>query len=312
MMAAFLICMQAPSISNIANSVTNKDDKSTCESLDEDSIVTQWIKTLPTTNLNEQYDDDGYPSNEEILEYICGAHNLRSNEILELKKLPKTEEGSLNFANIKQAVINQHDTRSLDGESFNQRRGVADKDSNLQANTAEDYPPSTIPLPNKRCVTLNTNSNSVPDKLYIMDDTTHHWHSPQKGKDNNNSNSLYHCGNIAIHNNSLQVEDFSQCKKTAAYKTENVNSDQLDSSEKLTETTNMSSASSHDVNISIEEGEYIESKSPMHNVKDDVICIPLQPHNSHQITLTHFDKTFSTTTAMEGEYIDYNTAVQQN
>ena len=72
----------------------------------------------------------------------------------------------------------------------------------------------------------------------------------------------------------------------------------------------MSSASSHDVNISKEEGEYIEIKSPTHNVKHDVI--PLQPHNSHQSIVTHSDETFLITTAIEGEYIDYNTAVQQN
>ena len=66
----------------------------------------------------------------------------------------------------------------------------------------------------------------------------------------------------------------------------------------------MSSASSCDVNISKEEGEYIEIKS-MHNAKHDVI--PLQLHNSHQSIniVTHFDKTFLITTAIEGEYIDY-------
>ena len=65
----------------------------------------------------------------------------------------------------------------------------------------------------------------------------------------------------------------------------------------------MSSASSHDVNISKEEGE-IESSA--HNVKHDVI--PLQPHNSPQSIVTHSDETFLITTAIEG---DYNTAIQQ-
>ena len=257
--------------------------------------------------------DDSCPSNEEILKYVCGDHNLRSDKILEIKKLSKTGEESLtNSGNIEQAVINQNETTSLDRESLNQQHDVSDKDGNPQAvinNTAEDHPPSIVPSQNKLYVILNTNTNLVPDKLYI----THHWDSLQKGKDNSNLNSLHHCGNIAIHNNSLQqLEDFSQ----RAYKTENVYSDQLslDSNDKLTENTHESSASSHDVNISIEEGDYIENKSPTHSVKDDhdVTSIPLQPHDPHQSIVTHFDKTFLTTTPIEGEYIDYNTAVQQN
>ena len=233
---------------------------------------------------------------------------------MKINKLPKAGEESLNNSgNIEQAEINQNE---IGRESLNQWHDISDKDSNPQAvinNTVKDHPPSTVSSQNKPYVTLNTNTNLVPDGLYIMNDNTHHCYSPQKGKDNSNSNSLHDCGNTAIHNNSLQqLEDVSQCKKAAACKTEESHeSDQLslDSNDKLTETTHVSSASSH---ISIEEGEYIENKSPTPSVKDDVTFIPLQPHDSHQSIATHFDETFVTTTAMEGEYIDYNTAVQQN
>ena len=186
----------------------NKDDISTCENLDENDKVPQWIKTMQTSNLNEQC-DESYPSNEEILHYICGGHNLRSNEVMEFKKLPKVEE-ALHTGNIEQvihSIINHNETKSLDKESLiddiNQRQshhGVCDEDSNLQA-----------------------------------------------------------------------VE--------------------------------------HDVNISLQEGEYIENKSPTHSVKDE---IPMQSHNFRQNTVTHSDETFLTTTAIEGEYIDYNNVIQQN
>ena len=186
----------------------NKDDISTCENLDENDKVAQWIKTMQTSNLNEQC-DESYPSNEEILHYVCGGHNLRSNEVMEFKKLPKVEE-ALHTGNIEQAIhsiINHNETKSLDKESLiddiNQRQShhdVCDEDSNLQA-----------------------------------------------------------------------VE--------------------------------------HDVNISLQEGEYIENKSPTHSVKDE---IPMQSHNFRQNNVTHSDETFLTTTAIEGEYIDYNNAIQQN
>ena len=236
--------------------------------------------------------DESYPSNEEILHYVCGGYNLRSNEVMEFKKLPKVEEG-LHTGNIEQAIhstTSHNETKSLEEESLiddiNQQqshRGVCDKDSNLQAmenNTAEGHPPSTV----------------------------------QKDKDNN-SDSPHQCGSIIPiekHSNSLQqMKAFSQCKKSHAYKTEIPNYDQLslDSSNKLTETTLVYSVSSHDVNISLQEGEYIENKSPTHSVKDE---IPMQSHNFRQNTVTHSDETFLTTTAIEGEYIDYNNAIQQN
>ena len=161
---------------------------STCENLDKNDKVAQWIKTIQTSNLNEQC-DKSYPSNEEILHYVCGGHNLRSIKVMEFKKLPKVEEG-LQTGNIDKAIhstTSHNETKSLEEESLiddiNQRQshhGVCDKDSNLQAaenNTAECHPPSTVPSQNKLYVTLNTNTNMLPDKIYIMHKATcYDWH----------------------------------------------------------------------------------------------------------------------------------------
>ena len=279
--------------------------------------------------LDKSCDDDTYPSNEEILNYICG-HGLRSNEATECKNLTKAEEGIPTLTNNS---VNNDETKSVDNESLNDiiqqqnNCGVCDKDSNLQAvandtEEDEDRAHSTVPSQNKplNYVTLNTNTDSVPNKIYIAHNTMCYWHSPLKDKDN--ADFPQHCGSIipmAKYNNSIQEKKgFSQCNRSHAYKsiieTEIANCDQFssESSDKVTESTLVSSVSSHNVDMSFVEGDYIDNKSPTHSVEDDVICIPAKSHNFHQNVVTHFDETFLTTTAIEGEYVDYNNAVQQN
>ena len=279
---------------------------------------------MQAPNLNEQC-DDGYPSNEEILNYVCG-HNLRycdssqTNENMEYKKLSKAEEGILAPSNCS---MSSDDTTKLklDEKVISDPHDVSDfcdKDSsqNIQTmannDTEEDYVLSTIASQNKLYVTLNTNTKLIPDKVCILHNTT--------------------CGNIMLpiveqvnHNLAPQQEEnFSQqkeahsamlhtCSNERIINMDMANSDQLslDSSSKLTEETLTSSVSSYSINTSLVEGEYIENRSPTHSAI--VHCIPIQSPSFHQNNVKHFDgNKYSTTTIIEGEYVDRNIAVQQN
>ena len=109
------------------------DDASTCESLNTNYNVTQWMKNKQLSNLNESCDGI-YPSNEEILNYVCGQnflyHDLKHiNENVECNELPNADAESIDTVtsdsiNIQQSVhcitsCRHNKMETVDDESFN-------------------------------------------------------------------------------------------------------------------------------------------------------------------------------------------------
>ena len=288
---------------------------------------------MQAPDLNEQRDDI-YLSNEEILSYVCG-HNLRycdsrqTNENMESKKLSKAEEGLLVPSN--RSMTNSDTTKlilKLDKKPMSEHdisvfydHGSCQNIQTMENNTEGDHVLSAVASQNKPYVTLNANTKLSPDhdKVCMLHNTTcSHCYSKHCG-----SNMLPIVEQVNHDNLAEQEEKFSQQKeanRAMSHKCNNerainmdANSDQLslDSSGKHTEETLTSSVSSYSINTSLAEGDYIENRSPMHSTI--VSCITMQSPNFHQNNVKHFDdNTCSITTAIEGEYVDRNIAVQQN
>lgn len=298
--------------------------------------------------LDEEH-DDSYPNHEEVLNYLCGKNlkhwDLGQNSTnMECKEISKVENdihpstnnvvniGGQMYSSNTKSVINLEENKDNNCEQLNdQDVPIVYKDNSQTVinGTEEDYALCTGESQNKLYVTLKTNIKLAPDGMYT---TTCHWHPSQK----NNEYSDYPChrGSIilltdkeVIDDSAVQQEkDFSRQNNTIAKMSHGchnessnsmqmeVNSDDLslDSSDKLTEDTLVSSISLYSVNASSVEGDYIENKSPTHNTIDDVVYIPMQPHDFHQSNVTFGDKTFPLNTVMDGAYVGHDIAFQQN
>lgn len=315
-------------------SITDKDNASTCESLDINDEVVGWIKAIQPPKVDEHC-SDSYPTNEEILNYVCSRNSRyydgrEINENMECQEISETtEEGLCTSANScdnsKEAIYSTVDcdnTKSVlllnrksvqDGIVFQQKdtHDVAvfcDKESNLRiqeaiANGDKDHIHSSQ---NEHYVILNNSTTSVPNKVCDEHTTCHCYplYKDSKTKCISLQDMKFSSNNKAM----SQVYN-SEC-------TEITNSEQLslDLSDKFTEDTLTSSLSSCSINISLVEVDYIKFKSPIatNNEADRVNQIPIQSKNVHQTLLTHLDgPNYSITTAAEGEYIDHNIAVQQ-
>ena len=289
------------------------------------------MKSLQGPDLNEQC-DESYPSNEEILNYVCG-HNLKYcdsrqtiNENVEYKKLSKAEEGLLLSSNnesilrIGQKTMGDHDVSVFYDKGSSQN--IQTMSNNI---TEEDhaFSTSTVVSQNKPYVTLNTNTKLIPDKVCILHNTSCHCHC--KYDYSEHDNVMLPVVEQVNHNLAQQGENLSEqkeahkailhaCNDERTISMHMANSDQLslDSSSKLTEETLTSSVSSCSINMSLAGGEYIENGSPSHRAI--ISCIPIQsPTNFHQNNVKHFDgNKCLTTTAIEGEYVDRNIAIQQS
>ena len=175
-------------------------------------------------------------------------------------------------------------------------------------------------------VTLNTSTKSVPDKMYVMYNTTHCWYLSQIDKDNN-SNFPHYCYNTtAKYDDSVQqANSFPQstkykCKGAVSEEVVNFGLPSQVSSDELTENILAPSVSSQS---SLIVGDYIETKTPMWSVidlaytenkppgKDNVDYIPTQSKNFHQRAMLPLNETLLTNAAMKSEYVDYNTAILQ-
>ena len=271
------------------------------------------------------------------------------NESMKYKEIPKPDEDlntsgnnieetlnpSINHSCIKSVV--QLDKKCLNDNSILQQNNhdVQDfeKDSNQSIQEAEDnseeaHTFSTAESQNKLYVILKTNAKSVPEKIYIEHNTTCHWYPLQ-----DKSIGTHQCSSIALpivdqskydnalqesfsHQNNTNREILHTCNDENTSKTEMVATfDQLssDSSDKPTEDTLTTSVSSYGTNSSLAEGDYVENTSFTSSSIDDVICIPMQSHNLHPNTVTPLDDELCLpTTAIEGEYVDSNIAVQHN
>ena len=284
---------------------------------------------MQSPDLNEQC-DDSYPSNEEILNYVCG-HNLRycdsrqTNENVVYKELSKAEEGLL----VPSSHLTMTNSESIlrIGEKTMSDHDVSvfcDKENNLNIQTVtnnkieENHVLSTVASQNKPYVTLNANTKLVPDKICILHNTSCHCHRKYDYSEQHD--------NIIVeqvnHNLGQQGENLSEQKEAhrpmlhiwnneRTVSVDMANSDQLslDSSSKLTEETLTSSVSSCSINISLAGGEYIENGSPSHSAT--INCIPIQSPTSFNNVKNFDGSKHLTTTAIEGEYVDRNIAVQQ-
>ena len=293
---------------------------------------------MQTTNLNEE-NDDGYLSNEDILNYVCGQ-NLRycnSNQTMECKSSSKVEEGVLASSN--HSMANDNVTESVlmlgekitGGDIFQPHYNDNDtpvfnscgKSSNqntyqtLENITEEDHVLPTIESQNKPYVTLNANTKLASDKICNLGKTICYSHQLMTLE--NSKNNFYNSKGSIIYAMADQVnQDNSAYKKEEVrspsascynHRTTNeemANSDQvsLDSGDKLTEDTLVSSASLYSITTSsLAEGDYIESRG------DAVSSMPNQLPSTSQGTANQFDGKECPMTTIEGEYFDCNTAI---
>lgn len=291
---------------------------------------------MQASDLNEHCDgqcDDGYPSNEEILNYVCG-HNLKycdsrqTNENVEYKKLSKAEEG-LGVPSNHSTMSNNELTLRIGKKTMSDHdvSVFCDKSSSqsIQAVTnnkiEEDHALSTVALQNKPYVTLNANTKLIPDKVCILHSTSHHCHCKYDHSEQHD-NIMLPIVEQVNHNLAQQGENLSEqkeacramshtCNNERTVSMDMANSDQLslDSSSKLTEETLTSSVSSCSINMSLAGGDYIENGSPSHSAI--ISCIPIQSPTRNNVKHFNGNKCL-TTTAIEGEYVDRNIAVQQS
>lgn len=234
--------------------------------------------------MDEHYDDDN-PSNEEILNCVCGQSvkcydPRQSNEKSESKELSKTEENLCSLANnsIRGEPVDPMISHNYHGiESFLQ----------LEEQTLEGDTVQTFDKDSSQSIQAEANITEVDHSLLTVESETipNGTVSPC-----NNANTV----NIEV------VACFGQVS--------------LNSNDKSTEDASLSSISSYSVNVSLVEGEYIETKSSTYNAMEDIICIPMQSYNnSHQNAIAHSDdETHSPISGIEGEYVDRNIAVQEN
>ena len=284
---------------------------------------------MQTTDLNEQ-NDDGYLSNEDILNYVCGQ-NLRycnSKRTMECKKLSKAEDGLLVPSN--HSMANDDGTKSVlmirekmtDDDIFQQHNdndlpvfNSCGKNRNQNIHqTLENITEGEHVLPtresqNKPYVTLNANTKLTSGKVCNLNGMA---------SENNKNNFCNGSGNI-IHVMADQVNqdnsvykkegikstsDSATCSNQATIIMEMANSDQLslDSGDKFTEDTLVSSVSLYSITTSLAEGDYVENRG------DVISSMPIQLPS--QGIADQFDiKECSMTTIIEGEYVDRNTAI---
>ena len=300
------------------------------------------MKTIQESNLDEEH-NNSYPNHEEVLNYLCGK-NLKGHDIgknVECRELSKAGKdiypstvnigGQLYSDSTKSVILLEENDFNKDN-SFQQQNShdvpIFYKDSShiVINSSEEDYAQSTGESQKRLYVTLKTNVKLAPNGMYM---TNCQWYPSQKSNDY--SDYPCHHGSIMLltdrqvkDNSAVQQEDLPIANEVMSHgcysKSSNnmqmeVNSDELslDSSDKLTEDTLVSSVSSYSVNACSVNEDYIENKSPTHNVIHDVVYIPIQPHNFHQNNVTHFDdKTFPLSTVGDGDYVDHNIAIQPN
>ena len=179
---------------------------------------------------------------------------------------------------------------------------------------------------------MNTSTKSVPDKMYVMYNTTCLWHLSQIDKENS-SNFPHQCYDRMIATANFddtvqQANSFSQsikrkCEGAVSEEMVNFGMPSQVSSDKLTENIFAPSVSlqrylivgdyieSKTAMQSVTDNAYTEKELPVYSENDNVNCIPLQSRNSHQSGMIPLNETLLTNTAMKGEYVDYYTAIQQ-
>ena len=251
---------------------------STCESLDINDKVETWIKTTQEASLDGQQ-DDGYPSNEEILNYVCGqgvkCYDPRQNDGSELLE---TEVDLCTLTN-------------------NDNREAADS-----MISHDDHNTESLSLLEER--TLEGDNVQTFDKdgshsIQRMINNTDHSFSAVESKANLNGTESNSCNNT----NAINIDVVPSSGETS-----------LNSIINSTEDISFSSISSCSINASVAEGEYIETKSSTYSAMEDIIHVPMQSYKSfHQNIVTHsHDEHHSSTSAIEGEYVDHNIAVREN
>ena len=303
------------------------------------------MKTMQECTLDEEH-DNSYSDHEDVLNYLCGKNfkgcdlgqNTENMEYKEISKAEKNIHSSTNnvgnigrqtYSNTTKSVIILEENNVNNFEQLNdQDVPVINKDNSQTVinGTVEDYASSTGESQNKLYVTFKTNIQLAPDGTHMA---TSHWHPSQKSNDY--SDCPCHHGSIILltdrqvkDNSTIQQEKDPSHQDNAISKMSHgchnessnsmqieVNSDELslDSIDKLTEDTLVSSISSYSVNASSVEGDYIENKSSAHNTIVDVVYIPMQPHENN---VTFGDKAFPINTVMDGAYVGYDIAFQQN
>ena len=237
-----------------------------------------WIKTTQEPSLDEQH-DDGHPSNEEILNYVCGqgvkCYNPRHNESSELHETKVDLCTLTNNDNREEAVDSMisHDDHDIKSLLLLEKRTL--KDDNVQ----------TLDKDGSRSIQAVTNNTEEDCSLSAVQSTT------------NLNGTVSH-----------------SCNNTNTINTEVVVSSGQASLNSINKSTEDSSLSSYSINASVAEGEYIETKSSTYSAVEDIICVPMQSYKSfHQNIVTHsHDEHHSSTSAIEGEYVDHNIAVQEN
>lgn len=218
-----------------------KGDASTSESLDINDKVVTWIKTQEPS-LDEQH-DDGHPSNEEILNYICGqgvkCYNPIHNDNSELFETEVDLCASINNDNTEEAVDSMvsHDDHDIESLLLLEERTL--KGGSLQtldkggSQSIQAVANSTEEDCSLSAVQSKTNLNDIVSHSRINTDTT----------------------NIEVVASSGQAS--------------------LNSINKSTEDASLSSISSYSINASVAEGEYIETKSSTYSAMEGIICVPM-------------------------------------
>ena len=172
--------------------------------------------------MDDEQCDDSYPSNEEILNFICGQNSKccdprQIDDNMEHRKSSNVEEGlctsteksSHNVVRAIHSMTNHNDSiksvLSLDAISFDDEHIVQQNSCNVRIidtdksssqsiqmamkNTEEDHSPSAgESSKNKEYAALNTTTKSV---LYIKHKTTCHWYPLQ-------SHNFHHCNNNSV------------------------------------------------------------------------------------------------------------------
>ena len=240
-----------------------------------------WIKTTQEPRLDEQH-DDGHPSNEGVLNYICGqgvkCYNPMHNDNSELFETEVDLCASINNDNTEEVVDSMvsHDDHDIESLLLLEERTL--KGGSLQ--------------------TFDQSSSQSIQAVAINTEEDHSLSAVQSKTKLNGTVS-----DSRINTDTINIEVVASSGQAP-----------LNSINKSTEDTSLSSISSYSINASLAEGEYIETKLSTYSAMEGIICVPMLSYKTfHQNIVQHsHDECHSPTSATKGECVDTNIPVQEN